>query len=1311
MPNNPLEVLHKTVTDSTSGKPYYKLGDFNSFVSNLEDPGKRKSFFDAVSTNYNLGDWEDFDSRVNKELASILEQDISQGYEGSPMVGSFMTGLAGFNASIMRTPALLYSVLNLPGNLLGAAGVPGMGGVEPPDWLADPGFAKYYDAQAQSADYMGKRWEGEDLVDVINRKNPLEIVEYLAHGVISNAPTQIPIIASAMAGVPWAGLALMGASSASQEYTTAKAEGASEIQAAIDAILSGAAEVGGESLGTVAIFNRWNKQLTEIFGEAGAKQVWGSVFKSIGSSAAGEGFEEVGTAAAQDAARIMTGVDPNAFEDWGRRYFEQGTIGGLSGGFMTGPSAISSGIYRTAVNMMDARKTYERASGTVTVKFDGYTYDPETGKREAQYTVDDSKDALDISGSSVNAEILRDYGLPIPEPVRPSTDIWNDIQKILEDVGIEKASESIAVAGLIGEYNEALGREQNNPDLPTDNMGIQTIEYNRGNPNITQPQTDLNVVQMLFGSPEFQLAVIGHKAASEMATDVVTAELKMKSKMSDHHKFFGELQGSLSKKEQKAVRGAMEKIYDLRRGNNIGNEVEINKILQTKEGKAAGELIKWFSSIREDIKGYKREVYKLKLSPTMFEAFEDWRNNPRAYAEVASAHGVEEADVKRVIEEYKDIDNWGIDEYITNIEVGNVKVYQSVLNEKGAFEEHIVAVRRNYKDAEKAARELSLQKPNAKFIIRTEEAGENPLEKTKGKLKGMENIFDALPTYAYRVERAMHIGLADQIMQDRFKKDNAKPFAERDYQPKAREALRKMVGAASGMYSKGDRAFNEFLMSGFGRKVFPWVRPFGYTRGIGRARSLEAGLKLGYRPVAAFVNKMGGQMHMEAALGARWLKQADAFLKTEDGQRFISDNEWALGMDFAMDVSGKVRQKMKLWEPLGLFQHPELGMRKQGLAAAYIHGRQALGLNHDEALREAGKFVRFALFTYNTSSMPEILRTPEGKLIGQFKSYMLKEIEFIQGLSPQQKARYFGYQMLFSGPRGFMHFMRSIPLLGSIGALDDLEKWLESLEIPENVPIVGGKNPAYGVIGAVTGTDITQAAVVQLATRPEDMAGPYLKDMFSLFRDVVGPAVYNSLPKGDKAKYDFMGERARNWALSTSPVYGKWYEFVDSMVSPDGWVQDRQGNRLYKVTNGWDKAMLIAGAYPIERTSKQRVLHLLEVEDRIMADNRKRLGAELARRLLREKPLVDLGRTIIGKIAKNERVPEEMMNGVADYLNSQYVLSEDMVDKMVAYGMLDMNAVERRLIRAKVTPEQRKFMRDNLLQKARDVGILDLESY
>ena len=782
---------------------------------------------------------------------------------------------------------------------------------------------------------------------------------------------------------------------------------------------------------------------------------------------------------------------------------------------------------------------------------------------------------------------------------------------------------------------------------------------------------DISMILSLIGSPEF--VARNNPEAVKLIRKIIESEFEASGKSAEDYEVFKEaerlalsdigrmagkrivkkLSPERTKKQLSKVRKALEMITawkSLKDKESVKGkylDADIKKLMKEQPGvyEAAKILRKYFDSIREDIKDYKKDMFLRTLPAPYANAFgdailifgetgditqKDWDN-------IVNKHKVSETTLKEYVAGFTEIDNWGIDDYITNMEKGSIRLVDD--------EGNTIMIAVSRRDAVKKAKEYLEENPDVKTLrldtsavhfdpmadltriqywmiyrklaegfsenvehlekeikgalgrvvrIKPTHKFAGPLHKREGVLKGEANIFDAVYTYSHVIRKKISV---DKVVLDVRNNAGALPTNVRDM-------LLNQLEYAKGKYSFGDRLVDDLFGRRFG------LRPLLFTRGVGRIRKLFANLKLGYRPVASFINFVSGQGHTWVKFGAGYMVRGRQFLKTDKGKDFIAIQERYLGISFAIDVETKnIKRGFKLWQPLGLFSAAELPNRRINVAAAYLYAKDE-GMQEAEAYEFARSAVRMIQFTYNLTSLPNIIRSPMGRLVGQFKPYLVKEIEFIKGLKGSgQIMKYFGLQMALAGPRGMLWMIRSIPFFGLLGLWDEIEEWMNKPH-PE-IPIAGDNIPTLsrGVVGMIGG-DITMPATIQLPNRPEDWAGPFLADVIRLYTEVGRPWMEGEI-------YPEMN--AVDWISRLAPATYYWDQLVQSVVDDDGWVRDkRTGNKLYQVTSDWDRALLSMGVSPTKRSEAISAERLFKKEENVRNRNARKILVRFTK-LIRDK--------------------------------------------------------------------------------------------
>lgn len=772
-------------------------------------------------------------------------------------------------------------------------------------------------------------------------------------------------------------------------------------------------------------------------------------------------------------------------------------------------------------------------------------------------------------------------------------------------------------------------------------------------------------------SPEFALR--DHPKAQRLAGKIIDAELIGSHLFSKDLVFFRESKHTINKAAQRKITEHLRLIMGGEEGLKL-----------SKEEKAAAESVrKWFDSIAEDIKIYKRAMYQRHLPENESKAFFEVIDGG-SVAAAMSKNKVSSKVILDLVKEYKSIENWGLKDYITNMERGTYKMLDpdgttvligvtrsdavrkavtylkanptirtlqldtSAPKEAGLATElsrgQYFAIRGRLEKAlesdiqfinKEVARAAAKAGLKGLLVIKPSFKRAGPLIQRKGILAGEENIYDILPAYASSIRKKISL---DPVIADVRAQIGEFPI-------NIRNLLLSQMDYTKGRHAFGDKAVDH-LLGKLGMKPMLW------TRSVQQARKAEANLKLGWRPVASFVNLAGGQMHTYVKTGFRHLVAAHKFIRTKEGKKFIEEEMAYLGMDFAIDTGGSIHTKVKWYNPLFLFQAPETVNRQTSLVANYFMAKKDMGMNDVAAREFARQALRFQQFVYNVAALPRMLRSPGGKLVGQFKTYFVKELEFISTLRGIEVLRYMGAFLAMAGPRGIVYMLRSLPFMTAFVGLDKLEEAMN-----EVIPRL-----SRGVAGLL-GTDITAPAVVQLPNQPEDWAGPTLSDAIGLMKEVVEPAMSGE---------DFITDDALDWAKNLAPISFYWGQLMDSVTDPDGWIRDENNRPVYQISNWYDKALLTSGAPPIELSRQNAMLKIIANEERRKAKNQKKA----------------INRFVKGLTARDEELNDENIDNLIRY--------------DVSAGML-----EAAFKATKLTPQQRALLRARKPQKLRVYDLLN----
>lgn len=730
---------------------------------------------------------------------------------------------------------------------------------------------------------------------------------------------------------------------------------------------------------------------------------------------------------------------------------------------------------------------------------------------------------------------------------------------------------------------------ENNPGFKvTETLSDGKAIYDEVRPN------DVSPFASYFGSPEYQALRKGFVRAADLIGKVIEQSLLHMFKHRQDVAGFDTFRHGKGKVEHpERLRKAVQMVYD-----HKAEQIEDFNLRLAAEG-----LVTYFKEIKDAYIKSRIEILEYKTAarnkPWLVEALSRLQEGAEPTKLVEELGLKNKRDIKSLAALYQrltDIRHWGIDKFITNIEPGRFAVVD--------FTGSIIAVSETHEGAVAKAKEF-LSKPgqlieevmddkgNVKLVKNEFEELEvaistdiRPPSPDKGRLnalKGRDNLLEVMDIYSARMRKAIAL---DPIY-ERIKYEMEK-YPE-EFPQHVAGMMRNLMRDARGHYWRGDQILDAFLDKRL-PKLSATINKEGmaYTRAITSVRGVTVNVKLGYRAIAPIINFLGGTFqHTLVKTGAIKLAQAASFIRTAEGKQLIKDEELYLGRGRIIEEMKYAYEKVSLWKPLGLFQAAEKLNVELGYAANYLMAREmkkADGSLFTEAeSREfARRAIRFQQFVYNIAALPAILRSPTGRLIGQFKTYLVKEIEFISSLRGVEIPRYVGTMLMISGLRGVTYAVKTLPFIWLLGGLlDEGDKWLNSM--PKEAGWFARTMLAFaqrGVPGTLGG-DITAPAVIQLPDRPEEWAGPFIGDVIALFGDVIKPAFqgegYSLQDFGQLAKYRV-------------PALNYYWQVMDTYFGENK-IYDQNGKPIYEASN-WDRFLLALGVTPADKSREDAIVRL-----------------------------------------------------------------------------------------------------------------------
>jgi hypothetical protein len=743
-----------------------------------------------------------------------------------------------------------------------------------------------------------------------------------------------------------------------------------------------------------------------------------------------------------------------------------------------------------------------------------------------------------------------------------------------------------------------------------------------------------------------------------------------------------------------------------------GEPKNIGKIVEGKaQPKNAAELnaavaVKDFlAAMREKHKAYLRGQFENHLEPKEYKALIELLNAKDEQAILAKWNraGLDWEVLWDIRNQYKKIDKWGLEDYIPKVELGTLKIMH---------EGKVVAVGFSKADAVRKATEYLERNPDAtelkidtnfndiskdltalksskqyfgivsslkkaimeevegvskgvaanmakkalkrKFIVRPTDTFSPFLEPRRNVLLGEEDIFPVLYKYSRVMEKKWAL---DPLLQEA---RTLIPSVRAQGYNKLPETLMRLIDDVKGNKSWIDTFVDEILERG------PMdVKPFAFTRATAQARKFEANAKLGWRPVNGLINLFSGNAHVIAKTGFGEWKKGIEFLRTPEGKALLDETVPYLGQNFIEEQAGSIA----LWKertmvgkvaeaakPLGLFQAAELPNREVGIAANYLFAKNKLGYDHAAAREHAIRANWFQNFIYNTADMPYVMRGPIGRTILQFKPYLIQELEFLQSLSAKEAMRYVPMMVALGGTRGAIMLAKSFPLLFLIPGFEQAMDALDQ-ELNRRAPLA-----TRGILGAVTGTDISAPATFQFPNEPLDFAGVIVNDIYKVYKGIIEPL--KDL-KGITA-YD-----VSKTAGQIAPFWKHWRRLLPGNITKDGWVLDEGNKKMYQ-------------AFEPKASPEVEFMQLLSHTGKAIVGG---TPVEQSMESIEE-------RSLMKKEEKESWIKQRLAIQYLDYVKDGKPVPREVIQLIAKHNAVD--SIESAMEKMILTPKQRRLMRADI---------------
>jgi hypothetical protein len=355
--------------------------------------------------------------------------------------------------------------------------------------------------------------------------------------------------------------------------------------------------------------------------------------------------------------------------------------------------------------------------------------------------------------------------------------------------------------------------------------------------------------------------------------------------------------------------------------------------------------------------------------------------------------------------------------------------------------------------------------------------------------------------------------------------------------------------------------------------------------------AFEARVKLGYAPVKAAINFVGGYMHSTIKNGYKFMRLANK-LQQSGGRGITMTNKLGktihignmdnvithplakeyighrIGLESPLTSVGQEAHESgvridegsvttTLARPLGAYNRAELTIRPKAFLSGYLRARWD-GIDHEESIKIGIESARLTQGLYNMAALPVLIGRGGAPLKAsfQFKQYLWNEVRFMRSLTPAEWAKYVPYIVLMAGTRGALMTLGSIvkliPVFGVLlgSSMDDFNQWMNE------------KAPSYhrGLWGVAMGIDVSAPASWQLPTQASDWGGTLYKDLGSTIELFM--TGMNRLMKTGDLDLMFQDQEVNNYFRQVLPVL--YNAYAGMQIQASGEV--REGSPLTRLS-------------------------------------------------------------------------------------------------------------------------------------------------
>uniref|UniRef100_A0A6M3KRG2 Large polyvalent protein associated domain-containing protein n=1 Tax=viral metagenome TaxID=1070528 RepID=A0A6M3KRG2_9ZZZZ len=681
---------------------------------------------------------------------------------------------------------------------------------------------------------------------------------------------------------------------------------------------------------------------------------------------------------------------------------------------------------------------------------------------------------------------------------------------------------------------------------------------------------------------------------------------------------------------------------------------------------------------------------------------------------------IDEDVIKDSVKEYQAIDTWGLDNYVTHFELGNMKIvsngklYARADSIEDAARKHIGLVERDkaegiHRDYQldtdyntealatglskrsynrmvsnlqkgiaanieginnAMARRLAYKGVKDRFFITPTKKFSPFLEARRDLLQGEENIYDTIFHYFYSTN--MKMALDPKI--DAIRKAISRQDIVGTESYVAKDGTTKIKNVKKPYLSKDEGEYLQRLVEDIKGRYYPMDKLVDelfagsghrriYSKTIAGARELQANLKLGYKPI-------GGMINYASAVGYLWSKTGTAnivrgveFMRTPEGKAFTAATDKYLGVNVVESATGELSNR-GAFEKLGWLRPPTTEMGRLAHAAIEPTGWFQMGEIPARRLTMATNYLMAKTSGLSDAAARDV--AIKATWFTQFTYDMASLPEIMRGptgrLVMQFKPYMFKALEFISTLRGD-EWARYMTMQLALAGPRGLVMMLKSIPF----------------IGAVAGFDKLEEWMNKEYPRLSrgvggffgvDVSAPATFALPQTAKDWMGPTlsnlvslyqnIYTPLIEGKGID----GADLSKFAGTTFPMYRHWANIIEQVVDKDGWVKNERGQRMWQIDSIPSfVAKGVLGAEPLE-------LNRIRTEERILTDRGKRIADKK----------MSTTDNVIDTIAKGKPIdPSDL---------------EDMIKLGIKPGVLRRNLMYRNL-----TPMQRRLLNTEIMRR------------